>query len=63
MSSMETVSKIPANVQAEGALLGAILLDNESLKLAQTQLSPEDFYSERNRVVYRAMLRRAGGAS
>jgi replicative DNA helicase len=37
------------------AILGAILLDNESINQAFEILLPEDFYHERHRVIFRSM--------
>ncbi|MFB6351907.1 MAG: DnaB-like helicase N-terminal domain-containing protein, partial [Bradymonadaceae bacterium] len=45
----------PHNDDAERSLLGAILLDNGILDSVLTKVSPEDFYRERHRHVYRAM--------
>ncbi len=46
----------PQNIEAEQSVLGALLLDNESLPKAIEILSPEDFYRESHRRIYRAML-------
>ena len=49
----------PHNVEAETSVLGAILLTEQALDrvLIDVKLRPEDFYRERHRLIYRAMLR------
>jgi replicative DNA helicase len=50
-------SKIPPhNLEAERAVLGAILLENESLPKAIELLSPTDFYKEGHRKIFSTML-------
>ncbi|MEN2994428.1 MAG: replicative DNA helicase [Thermodesulfovibrio sp.] len=46
----------PQSLEAEQAVLGAIILEGESITKAIEILSPEDFYSERHRKIYQAML-------
>ncbi|MCS7164214.1 MAG: replicative DNA helicase [Thermodesulfovibrio sp.] len=46
----------PQSLEAEQAVLGAIILEGESITKAIEILSPEDFYSERHRRIYQAML-------
>ncbi|MDR2144275.1 MAG: replicative DNA helicase [Treponema sp.] len=46
----------PHNDEAEQAALGAMLLDNDSIDTAIQYLAPEDFYSNANRRVYKAIL-------
>jgi hypothetical protein len=43
-------------MQAERAVLGAILLDNKALETAIHKLRPEDFRFDHHRILYRAML-------
>jgi hypothetical protein len=45
-----------ANLEAEQAVLGAILIRPEVLEQVAVLLSPEKFYSESNSLVFRAML-------
>ena len=49
----------PHNLEAETSVLGAILLAEQALDgvLIDVKLSPEDFYRERHRLIFRAMLR------
>ncbi len=51
------VGKIPPNdVEAEQAVLGAMLLDRDAVLDAVEVLKPEDFYREENKLIYSAML-------
>ncbi len=44
----------PANVDAERAVLGALLIDSEAIGQISTFLKPEDFYRERHQLIYAA---------
>jgi replicative DNA helicase len=44
----------PANVEAERAVLGALLIDSEAIGQIASFLKPEDFYRERHQVIYAA---------
>jgi replicative DNA helicase len=46
----------PHNDDAERSLLGAILLDNEVLDAILSKIGPKDFYRERHRHIFRAMV-------
>ena len=46
---------MPHNVEAERAILGAVLLGNHSLNAAAQVLASEDFFSDANRLIYEAM--------
>lgn len=57
------VGKIPPNdVQAEQAVLGAMLLDRDAVIAAMEVLKPDDFYREENKMIYTAMLSLYGRA-
>jgi hypothetical protein len=59
---VSTERALPQNLDAERALLGSALLDNEVLTFVQGKLSPDDFYGAGHRVVFRVMLEmRASG--
>lgn len=46
----------PQNTEAEASLLGAVLIDSDAIvKIADT-VSPEDFYDEKHRRIYEAIL-------
>ncbi len=46
----------PQNLEAEQSVLGAILLENESVNQALEILSSDDFYRESHREIFRAMV-------
>ena len=45
----------PQNIEAEQAVLGAMLIKKEAIVEAQEILRPDDFYREAHRVVFEAM--------
>ena len=47
----------PADITAETALLGSILLDNRVMKKALLEISAEHFYLEKHRTIFEAMHR------
>lgn len=47
---------LPRSEEAERAVLGAVLLDPYSLPSVSARLVTEDFFSDRHRVIYQAML-------
>jgi DnaB-like helicase N terminal domain/AAA domain len=47
---------LPHNVDAERSVLGAIVLDNQSLQVAADRLRAEDFFLPQNRLIYQCML-------
>ena len=51
----EEALKLPYNEEAEKAVLGSLLLDPQTAESALEKLSPEDFWSIRNRDVFTAM--------
>ena len=46
----------PASVEAEQAVLGAMLLKPEAVTTAAEELSADDFYRETHRLIYEAMM-------
>ena len=46
----------PQNIEAEQAVLGAMLIDKEAVVTVAEKLVPEDFYRESHKVIYAAML-------
>ena len=46
----------PQNIEAEQAVLGAMLISKEAIAEAAQTLEPEDFYREAHRIVFEAML-------
>ena len=51
-----TISRMPANVEAERSILGAILLDNHAYNDAAEHLKPEDFSIDAHRRIYSRMM-------
>ncbi len=47
---------MPNSVESERAVLGAILLDEKAIFAAAEILTPDDFYLEAHREIFRAML-------
>lgn len=47
---------MPHNDEAEKCVLGCVLIDNDSVGVLRESLNAEDFYSEQNRCVFRAMM-------
>jgi replicative DNA helicase len=46
----------PHDLEAERAVLSAILLDNAAIHEVATELAPDDFYSPAHQTIYQAML-------
>jgi len=46
----------PHNLEAEQAVLGAIMIDHDSLVKIADKITPEDFYAEKHKFVYDAMV-------
>lgn len=53
----EIAKKLPHNLDAERAVLGAILLDNSALKIACAEISVEDFFLPQHRVIFQSMAK------
>jgi replicative DNA helicase len=49
-------STLPANVEAERSILGAILLDNLAYNQAAEHLRPDDFSLDSHRRIYSRMV-------
>lgn len=45
----------PQNVEAESSLLGSILLDPEAMIKVSDRVSPDDFYEERHKLIFKNM--------
>jgi replicative DNA helicase len=46
----------PQNIEAEQMVLGAVLIENDSLNNVMSLLSPEDFYKDIHRRIYAVMI-------
>lgn len=53
---MTTGPDMPADVTAEQAVIGSILIDPECVWRVRGDLAPTDFYEAKNAVIYRALL-------
>lgn len=53
--AQELSSTLPMNVEAERAVLGAVLLDNDTLIELQSIIEPDDFSKNAHRVIFTAM--------
>jgi len=57
VSSDDILKRVPPqNLEAEQSVLGAILLDNDAINHALEILTPDDFYRETHREIFRAMV-------
>lgn len=57
MSTDLVSSTVPANIEAEEAVLGSLLIDPNAILRVAPRLRPEDFYVERHAWVYDAILK------
>jgi len=55
MSDRTLESPVPHNLEAERSVLGAILLENRAINMAQEILGDADFYRDGHRRIFRAM--------
>src|ERR1700691_2365760 len=57
VATLETsIGRLPANIEAERSILGAILLDNHAFNDAAEHLKPEDFSIDSHRRIYSRMM-------
>jgi replicative DNA helicase len=47
---------LPHNLEAERALLGSILLDNGAINVALEQITKDEFFSDRHRLIFEKMV-------
>lgn len=52
----EQVLNVPRSVEAETALIGCILVDENLILEAQDILVPNDFYDQKNKLIFRTMI-------
>ena len=62
MSEIEEIAgRIPPHdIEAEKAVLSAILLDNDAIHAVVTEVREEDFYHPAHQILYRSMVRLRG---
>lgn len=46
----------PQNLEAEQSLIGSLLLDKEAIVKITDQITPEDFYADKHRTIFEAMV-------
>jgi replicative DNA helicase len=57
VATVETsIGRLPANIEAERSILGAILLDNHAYNTAAEHLRPDDFSLDAHRRIYMRMI-------
>ena len=45
----------PQNIEAEEAVIGSMLIEQSAVIMALEMLSPDDFYKENHRIIFKAM--------
>lgn len=53
---MDRAVPLPHNLEAEAAVLGTILNNNQTFDIALETLKTEDFYSEKNRLIFKTFI-------
>ncbi len=62
LSTSEILEKVPPqNIEAEQAVLGAVLLQNSALNKALEKITSRDFYKSSHQKIFSAMIRMNGG--
>lgn len=56
MSSKLSLKVMPHNDEAEKCILGCMLMSNDSISIVKEILHEEDFYSQQNKLVFKAIL-------
>jgi replicative DNA helicase len=56
VNPLNILAQVPADLEAENAIIGACLTDKESIQKVCDVLNPEDFYDRKNQEAYSAML-------
>ena len=52
----EFIKTLPQNIEAEKAVLGSILLDDQAINGALEEVSINDFYDQNHKKIFSAML-------
>ena len=47
---------VPYNLEAEQAILGCVIIDNEIIVSLSDEMTVQDFYDRRHQLIYSAML-------
>ena len=53
---VDLIKSLPQNKEAEQAVLGSILLDEQAINLALEEITANDFYDENHKKIFSAML-------
>lgn len=53
---MEKSEELPNNTEAEASLLGSLLIDSDAVVKVSDVLAPDDFYEERHKKIFEAVL-------
>lgn len=53
---------LPQNIEAERSVLGAVLLSNDSIEIAEKIVQPEDFFHTHHKKIFQSMLAMRAGA-
>jgi replicative DNA helicase len=53
---LNILAQVPADIEAENAIIGACLMDKEAIQKVCDVLNPDDFYDRKNQEAYNAML-------
>jgi replicative DNA helicase len=53
---LNILAQVPADIEAENAIIGACLINKEAIQLICDILNPDDFYDKKNQESYAAML-------
>ncbi len=56
IESLQQPQSLPHSEESERAVLGGVLLDPGRFPTLSARLGPEDFFAERNRILFQAML-------
>ena len=55
--AMTNVRQMPSAIEAENAIIGALLIDSNSYKEIESIVKSDDFYVEKNKIIFSAVER------
>ena len=56
MNDKKNIRKSPSSIEAEKAVLGCILINNDSISDILEYLSPNSFYENKHRIIFNSMI-------
>src|SRR3989338_5163344 len=56
MNQFDTKKLPPQNLDAERSILGGVLIENEAIHNVLEIISPDDFYDERNKMIFQGII-------